>query len=380
MAGWSGEECAELTRARRRARAVEVLGFREVVVSGAWARRGFGSPSAWLSTATGEPHGHCQRTLMLGEKLEHMPLVTEAFCDGELSEPALGLLADAWNEGTAEAFARDEEMLCSWACRLAYPEARVVIDTWRAHTDPDRVPAEAAERFDQRRLHLSGLLDGVARLDGVLDAEGAAHLRAAITMLAAPVEGDTRTPGQRRADALVAIAKFALDQHPDQPGVKRRRPKVVVRVDHTDLIAAGHGVLDGAPISGDMVRRLCCDAGIHRFVTAGGSVLLDYGRQTRTISDSLFDVLALRDGGCRWEGCEMPAAFCDAHHAEHWADGGPTEPDNLALLCWYHHRAFHEQHWSLQPLGAGQFEITTLWTTRHLLGPPRLDLTTPPHR
>jgi HNH endonuclease len=31
------------------------------------------------------------------------------------------------------------------------------------------------------------------------------------------------------------------------------------------------------------------------------------------------------------------------HHLQHWANGGPTRLDNLALLCRRHHRAVHEE-------------------------------------
>jgi hypothetical protein len=63
-------------------------------------------------------------------------------------------------------------------------------------------------------------------------------------------------------------------------------------------------------------------------VTHGHSAVCDYGRQTRTIPDSLYELLVVRDGGCRWPGCDVDAAFCDAHHALHWGDLGETEPDN----------------------------------------------------
>ncbi|MGB5757457.1 MAG: hypothetical protein WBM50_11115, partial [Acidimicrobiales bacterium] len=36
---------------------------------------------------------------------------------------------------------------------------------------------------------------------------------------------------------------------------------------------------------------------------------------------------------------------CDAHHATHGLDHGTTDPDNLVLLCWFHHHLLHEQHW-----------------------------------
>jgi hypothetical protein len=32
---------------------------------------------------------------------------------------------------------------------------------------------------------------------------------------------------------------------------------------------------------------------------------------------------------------------CQAHHVVHWTRGGPTNLDNLRLLCWNHHRERH---------------------------------------
>jgi HNH endonuclease len=40
-------------------------------------------------------------------------------------------------------------------------------------------------------------------------------------------------------------------------------------------------------------------------------------------------------------GCER-RRYLDAHHLDHWANGGETSPDNLTLLCTYHHRLLHE--------------------------------------
>ncbi len=42
----------------------------------------------------------------------------------------------------------------------------------------------------------------------------------------------------------------------------------------------------------------------------------------------------------------FPAAantrYIDAHHVEHWANGGETKPSNLVSLCRFHHHAVHE--------------------------------------
>jgi hypothetical protein len=32
----------------------------------------------------------------------------------------------------------------------------------------------------------------------------------------------------------------------------------------------------------------------------------------------------------------------EGHHLHHWIDGGESTPENLALLCAYHHRLLHE--------------------------------------
>ena len=72
---------------------------------------------------------------------------------------------------------------------------------------------------------------------------------------------------------------------------------------------------------------------------ADGAVL-DVGRKTRTVPPSIRRALQVRDRTCRFPGCT--ARRCDAHHVEHWVDGGPTSLDNLVLLCRRHHRAVHE--------------------------------------
>ena len=70
-------------------------------------------------------------------------------------------------------------------------------------------------------------------------------------------------------------------------------------------------------------------------------VPLKLGRRTRTISPALRRALAARDRHCRFPGCTA-RRFIDAHHIEHWAQGGPTNLDNLIHLCSHHHRLLHE--------------------------------------
>ena len=122
---------------------------------------------------------------------------------------------------------------------------------------------------------------------------------------------------------------------------------------------------------------MACDCNIHRYITNPLGTVIDYGRAQRVVSDSLFDTLLIRDHGCRWPGCGIPAGGCDAHHATHWLDDGETEPDNLVLLCWFHHHLLHEQHWSIEPLGGGHFNLNDPHGGAQLLRPPLVGLALP---
>jgi Domain of unknown function (DUF222) len=374
ISGERADEVAVLTLDRRSARAQEILGWWQAVVDGAWIGQRYSSPSAWIAAATGEPIGACKRMLHLGHRLTVMPEARRMFEAGLISEQALGLLADAWAEPIKDQFTRDELMLVDWAKRLPYREAKFVIETWVAYADPNRIERSSQDVFDSRRLHVSTVLDGVGVIDGQLDAEGTEIVRKALALFSKRSDGDTRSRPQRNADALVTMAKFALERHESPVGTKRRRPKLNVALAYEGLLTkTGRSLLESHYITPEAARRLACDAGVHRMITHAGSAVVEYGRETRTVPDPLWQLLVIRDGGCRFPGCEIPAEMCDAHHAKHWADGGETELPNLVLLCWFHHHVMHEQHWSLEPLGAGHFLLNSADGQLYEFSQPRLD-------
>ena len=87
---------------------------------------------------------------------------------------------------------------------------------------------------------------------------------------------------------------------------------------------------------------------------ADGQVL-NVGRRTRTISPALRRALLHRDRGCRFPGCGL--RVCQGHHLRHWAHGGPTALDNLALLCRRHHRAVHEEGFQVERHADGALQF-----------------------
>jgi hypothetical protein len=56
----------------------------------------------------------------------------------------------------------------------------------------------------------------------------------------------------------------------------------------------------------------------------------------------------VRDRACAWNGCDVPAAYCEIHHITWWdRDTGPTDYDNAALLCTHHHHVVHQHDLTL---------------------------------
>ena len=167
----------------------------------------------------------------------------------------------------------------------------------------------------------------------------------------ADVPAETR-PSDERAGEEVAIE---LSNDPDVSAETRR---TVANVPAETPRMTGHAALedaDGLRVSTETARRMACDAGtVVMAQTADGSVL-DVGRKTRTIPPALRRALQSRDHGCRFPGCN--ARRCDAHHVRHWAAGGATRLDNLVLLCRRHHRAVHEEGFSVRvgPTGDAAF-------------------------
>ncbi|MDX2378152.1 MAG: DUF222 domain-containing protein, partial [Acidimicrobiia bacterium] len=372
----------ELTRSLRRVRAAQLDQVYATIAAKAHLDRGYRSATDWLTVTSSEAWGQCRLTVHLAERIQHMPHVKAAFTSGDLAESALRLLADTWSDTNAAAFSRDEHMLLGWALRLAHRDLRMLLDTWKRHADTEGEAAADDEKFQSRNLTITQQHDGTGRIDGVLDPEGLALVRSAIGSLSGRADDDQRTPGQRRADALVAMARSAANQQQPIPGTKRSRPKVIATIAYHDLLTgSAGGSLDTnggrTVVSTEAIRRLACDAGIHRLIHAPDGTVLDYGRQTRAVSDSLYDQLVARDHGCRLPGCPVGPAACDAHHAIHWSDLGETEPDNLILTCWYHHHMVHEQHWRIEPLGAGHFNLIEPDGQTHELRPPMVALVLP---
>ncbi|NEE02198.1 HNH endonuclease signature motif containing protein [Phytoactinopolyspora halotolerans] len=104
----------------------------------------------------------------------------------------------------------------------------------------------------------------------------------------------------------------------------------------------------GGPISSESLRRLACDADITTVLVDQHGVPLRVGRTERLVTPGIYTALIARDRGCAFPGCTRPPAWTQAHHIVHWADGGPTDLENLVLVCTHHHRVIHHGGWEVR--------------------------------
>jgi hypothetical protein len=192
-------------------------------------------------------------------------------------------------------------------------------------------------------------------MDGLLDAESGALVRAALEALSRRLPDDERTPAQRRADALVEMAAQRLTAG-DLASSGGVRPHLLLTAtpgalggERSDSV----GEIAGAgPIPTETLQRLACDSAISSVSVTGHGTPLSVGRTRRSTPPPLRRALIQRDRGCAWPGCDRPPRWTESHHIRHWArHRGHTAVANLVLLCRFHHRLAHEGGWQLSVSG-----------------------------
>ncbi|WP_280356536.1 HNH endonuclease signature motif containing protein, partial [Nocardia otitidiscaviarum] len=223
--------------------------------------------------------------------------------------------------------------------------------------DPDTIDADGVHGMDVDTVRGDGTTAGsvtaAGRVDaGVVSADSAgagaggpggvtvagvgaagfdpARLHAAITR-------DTRTTTQRNHDALKAFLSSGGGPGRTDLGTHRGLPvAVTLTMDVTDLLrGTGHAVTaTGTTIPIRDAWRMAEDAipllmifdrhhGKPLYLGEGPRLASSWQRRAKTAIER----------GCTRPGCTAPATMCAMHHIIPWAKGGPTDIDNLTLVC-----------------------------------------------
>jgi hypothetical protein len=284
--------------------------------------------------------------------MQSLPVTMQALAEGDISYQHAALIArTAQRLGTLWP-ADAEEILVTAAKEVDPVRLRCATMQLRHCLEPDGVLDEANVGDDRRFLHFNQTFGGIFVLNGQFGADDGATLKAALmSVLLPPAENDERSPAQRRADAMIDLARRQLDSG-TLPETGGQKPHITVLVEMTTLAKepgapAAEMEWSQTPIPAETARRIACDCAVTPVVHG------EHYATSRVVPGAMRRALAARDKHCRFPGCDMPPAWTDAHHIQHWADGGPTKMFNLVLMCRRHHRLVHEGRWQLIRAGDG---------------------------
>ena len=347
-------------RHEQAAAAVTLHLVREIEARGIPAAERFRSTAGWLRSRLRIDPGPARERVVAATALDRRPALDDALCTGQVDVRQATTIANALDDLPAEVgdetITAAERTLIGFAGEFEPNRLRKLGGRILQHVAPeiaDRIEREQLERAEarahaKRSFTLGMPQDGRVRLSGSLSIEDAAIVSAALDPLCVP-RPDDRSPGQRRADALVDVCQLALRTRdlPDNGGAP---PQLAVTVPFDVLTQQlTTATLDnGERLAPTTVRRLACDAQILPIVLGGAGQVLDAGRARRLATGPVRRALVIRDRGCAFPSCDRPPRWCDAHHLQPWSKGGATALNNLVLLCRHHHRTIHDGNWQVR--------------------------------
>lgn len=294
----------------------------------AWREDGATSMGAWIARRSGVSGRTGAEQARVATALEELPAISDALGTGSLSFDQVKAVTWFASPATDQEIAACAPM---WSVAALQRKAR-------------RARGAATDQGDKPWLRLRPDIDaGFTRISGRLAAADGAIVAGALKALF--VKGD-QTAGheQRLAAALVDLCRAGTSN-----------PALLVV--HTDVaaLASGKGLAeleDGSQLPARTFARLACDARIQTVLdemtsgVLGSRRSVGIGRMSRVIPPHIMRLLRFRDWCCRFPGCER-RVYLDGHHVTPWQDGGPTDLDNLLLLCFTHHKLVHEGGWAI---------------------------------
>jgi hypothetical protein len=345
-----------------------------------WEADGCRDIAQWISGRYHVPTYRARLWIGAAHALDELPLISKAFEAGDIGIDKTVQLARFATPAT-------EKYLLRWAKRVTARTIRRKADRAerRAISETAEVDKDRSLTWwlfdDDRRVAIEALLPAAEGMMAVKAIERLAERKLKdpdIDESAQGSEDPAPTIDQRRADALVELCSQSIDADFDAD-----RATVIVHAELSAILGDGTGCeIDGGPvIHAEVVRRMLCDGRLESVITDGDRGVVGLGRASREPSPHLYRKVLQRDGGCTFPGCGS-RRYIHAHHIWHWIYGGPTDLDNLTIVCGFHHRLIHERGWHVhvnddgstiwfRPDGAVYDPGRTLEAMRGDTGPPR---------
>lgn len=380
--GALGERVVALQRLRSRIDAAVVATTDVFDARATWALDGARNAQGWVAARTTAGYGTARRDVVTARALRSMPATRRAFASGRLGREQVDLLVRARGEGLEAAFDACEEVLVDEVARHTVTAGARFLRRWadevrRRHGIGVPDGPEPAPEPERSRVHLSAALEGRWVLDGSLDAEDGEILTRAIDARVDAMwrEGtfaidDGLTTSERRAVALIEVVTRGTSGG-DDDGSARPLVLGIVRLDPApsrdgsdpqDALSAvphalahrrlptTYGISEAARtgvVPTATLERWTCEGTLQLIGVGPGADQLHMGRAIRVANRAQRRALRIRDGSCTFPGCHADPDHCIAHHVTWWEHDGPTDLENLVLLCRHHHRAVHDRGFTM---------------------------------
>jgi len=279
-----------------------------------------------------------------------LPHLTEALKDGEITFDKLRAVADVASPET------DLELL-EQAKEQSVRELTYVARAHRRRANPE----PAGKDYERRSLRFN---DTFRTMTVQLPPESFAETRTCIESIARDVPSDGETPwDQRMCDGFLALIRSQSGG--GGGGTVAANPYFVVV--HVPMAALVDDSGESSDLAGDLerdglirtatVQQIACDATIALAIDDDAGRTMYEGRSRRDPSAAQRREVWRRDRCCRFPGCTN-VTFTNVHHIRRWKpDRGPTDLDNLALLCVHHHHLVHQSGWTMSGDANGELTI-----------------------
>ena len=304
----------------------------------AWKADGATSMAAWVTGVLGTGRDTAAESVRVAHAFEELPVIASSYEEGALS----------WDQARAVSSFADAKTDAHFAGEARRFSAQQLRRMARRFKPVDLSKENEVHEGRSFRIRWD-LSTRTLKLSGSLPADQGAIVEKALDRYMSKERLDPRpSPYDHdayRADALVALCSTSIASDPDAD-----RATIGVHVD-ARVLAGGSGMaeLDQAQaIAMETARRLACDS--RWYIVVDGppdGIPVGIGRISRSIPPYLAREIRHRDGGCRFPGCGRKL-WTNIHHQVPWGAGGPTDMDNLVLLCGYHHRLLHEGGWKVE--------------------------------
>lgn len=148
-----------------------------------------------------------------------------------------------------------------------------------------------------------------------------------------------RTPAQRRADALVEMARRAEAM---PAGARLAEPLFTVLVGYESFAGRICELADGTVVAGLTAAVVGPGLG-GAGVFDGPDRIKNVGVRRRIFTGATRRAVEVRDRQCFHEFCDLSADRCEIDHVRPWAAGGLTIEENGRVACGFHNRERHRQ-------------------------------------